>query len=147
MKSKNIAKIISIVFFGASLILAGLWYYNLKNYKTVEIGGQKFFVKLVQTPKEKALGLSWRSDIKENEGMLFSFEKSGEYSFWMKGMKFDLDILWIEEGKIAYIAKNIAYNSLETIDPKIKADKVLEIKAGMADKFGFKIGDSVKIFY
>ena len=91
-------------------------------------------------------GLGGRAKIREKEGMLFDFGKKGEYSFWMKDMQVDLDILWINEGKIVHIAKNVSHDSLETINPKIEADKVLEINSGLSDKYNFKIGDSVKIY-
>lgn len=118
----------------------------MKNYKIIQINKQIFFVELAKTPEKQRQGLGGRVKIKEKEGMLFDFGKYSEYSFWMKDMKFDLDIFWINEGKIVYIAKNVSHESLETINPQIMADKVLEINSGLTDKYNLKIGDSVKIY-
>jgi uncharacterized membrane protein (UPF0127 family) len=69
----------------------------------------------------------------------------------MKDMLFPIDIIWIKDFKIVDIASNVlpegAKNILElkVYYPKDKADKVLEINAGLAEKYGFKIGDEVLV--
>lgn len=141
LKTRNTFKILAIIF----LILTVSGFVYIGKYRTIKIGGQKFLVELARTPKKQAQGLGGRAKISENRGMLFDFSKAEQHSFWMKDMQFDLDILWIKEGKIAYIAKNISHKSSETINPQIMADKVLEINSGLVDKYNFKIGDSVKI--
>lgn len=146
LKLKNIVKILSIFLLLFFLTLTVVWFFYAKNHKTVQINGQKFFVELALTEKEQTQGLGRRKDMKENEGMLFVFLEKKEHSFWMKDMQFDLDIIWIEEGKIVYIAKNVSHNLSETINPKINSDKALEIKGGLSSKYNFQIGDSVKIY-
>ena len=146
LKTKSIGKILAIIlliFLSASMIF-GIIYFS--KYKIVAIGRYNFFVELTRKPEKQIQGLGGRAKIREKEGMLFDFGKKGEYSFWMKDMQVDLDILWINEGKIVHIAKNVSHDSLETINPKIEADKVLEINSGLSDKYNFKIGDSVKIY-
>jgi len=78
--------------------------------------------------------------------MIFEFQEKNKYSFWMKGMLFDLDILWISDGKIVAIFKNIPSDFSQNITPDILVDKVLEIKAGACDREGIELGDEVKIF-
>ena len=46
-------------------------------------------------------GLSERQSLAEDKGMLFLFEKPDHYAFWMKGMEFPLDIIFINGDKIA----------------------------------------------
>jgi uncharacterized membrane protein (UPF0127 family) len=79
--------------------------------------------------------------------MLFIFPQKGNYDFWMKGMQFDLDIIWIEDGKIAALEKNIPHASGKTIKAEKSADQVLEINAGLADKYNLAEGDQVKFSY
>jgi len=115
-------------------------------WKVVRIDGRTF---LAQTPvrsSDYAKGLGGRKDLSRARAMLFKFPRKGEYAFWMKDMNFDLDIIWIADGKVAYIKKNFSHNSDETVSPPVPADKVLEIGAGLADKYGFKVGDRVDIF-
>jgi len=123
MKNKIIWSTFTLIFL--SLLL--FWYFNARDYKLIEINGQKFKVETARTLEEKFLGLGQRKDIKNNRGMLFIFPESGEYIFWMKEMRFDLDIIWINDGKIVFIKKNASHNSLELINPGVKADQVLEI--------------------
>lgn len=112
--------------------------------KEVSINGQTFKVEVVSADKDRRRGLGGRSQICDDCGMLFLFQEPGKYSFWMKGMKFDLDIIWISEGKIVHMAKNFSKDSKELIMPEVEADKVLEIRAGLSDEHGFQIGDSVQ---
>ena len=76
--------------------------------------------------------------------MLFLFPQKGIYAFWMKDMRFNLDIIWISDDKIVYIAKDNSFHDLTPVNPGIEADKVLEINADLADRYGFKVGDEVK---
>lgn len=77
--------------------------------------------------------------------MLFVFNGEAYRSFWMKDMKFDLDMIYISGDKIVYIAKSVGYENgtKEVVRPDAKADKVLEVNAGISDKLGLKAGDMV----
>ncbi|MDR3559740.1 MAG: DUF192 domain-containing protein [Candidatus Pacebacteria bacterium] len=135
-----------ITFFVVLLALSlGLFFIAGNNAATVVINGQKFSASLATTPAERQKGLGDRDSLCRNCAMLFKFEKKGDYMFWMKDMRFDLDIIWIADGKIVYIAKDISHEALNTIDPKTPADNVLEINAGLAERYGFKIGDAISI--
>ena len=48
------------------------------------------------TYEQILLGLSNKSSIKENEGMLFVLNRSSRRGFWMKDMKFTIDVIWLE---------------------------------------------------
>ena len=115
-----------------------------ENY--VQIKEKKFAVELALTEEEKNTGLGGREEICMSCGMLFVFSQSGKYSFWMKNMKFPLDIIWIADGKISHIAKNIPSEYQGIIAPDANADKVLEINGGLAEKFNFKTGDRIIVW-
>ena len=40
--------------------------------------------------------------------MLFRFSQAEKYSFWMKDMRFPLDIIWIKNREVVHIEKNIS---------------------------------------
>ena len=141
MKKKVAALVILVCF----LTLVMTLYSRARKSAKVVIDGRSFSAELVVTPAEQQRGLGGRDNLCQDCAMLFKFEKKGDYAFWMKDMRFDLDILWIADGKIVYIAKNVSYEALNTIDPKIAADDVLEANAGLADRYGFKTGDAVGI--
>lgn len=121
-----------------------------KKTATITIKEKEFNPEVAETPEEKQIGLSQRNSIDENEGMIFKFEKPDYYSFWMKNMRFPIDIIFIKENKITTIYKFVdppktENESLQVYQPKEPSDIVLELKEGTSDKYGFKEGDVVKI--
>jgi len=61
----------------------------------------------------------------------------------MKGMKFDLDMIWITDKKVSYIKKNISANDNSIFISPVVADWVLELNSGDTLKYGIEIGDQV----
>lgn len=121
--------------------------------KTSEIliNGKKLQIELMQTEEEKTKGLSDRKNLCSNCGLLFVYDNKGIYSFWMRRMYFDIDILWLNGDRvvdITYDAKKpeaAEFEAPRTIyQNKVPADKVLEVNAGWVEKNGIKIGDIVK---
>lgn len=113
--------------------------------RSVSINGHKFTVEIADDAKERAKGLGEREKLCDFCGMLFEFSEKEKYSFWMKGMKFPLDIIWISDDRIVYVTKNISSSFKGSINPGIEANRVLEINAGLADEYGIKEGD--RIYY
>ena len=119
-----------------------------KKPATVTIDSQSFNVTVATSETERDKGLSETKSIAPNQGMIFLFDKAGYYSFWMKNMKFPIDIIFINNDQIVTIHGNaqiikdqenpIIYSSTGA------SDKVLEIQAGLSKKYNFKIGDKVK---
>ena len=81
--------------------------------------------------------------------ILFVFPKQGLYAFWMKNTFIPLDIIWIdEEQKVVFIKKDALpcqTDICQSINPEKEAKYVLELKAGIAELIGLKIGD--KFFF
>ena len=59
--------------------------------------------------------------------MLFVFDTPGKYGFWMKDMRFAIDILWLKDGKIIYKKSKASPEERETFVPPEEADSVIEI--------------------
>jgi len=139
---KYILGIVGLLFF---LFL----YYSAHPLATqIEINGHRFTVELAVTPKEQERGLGYRDSLPVDAGMLFVYQSAQIYGFWMKGMRFPIDIIWIADETIVDITKNAPVattSSLPTYSPKEPANKVFEVHAGTADRLGFQIGDDVKI--
>ncbi len=124
----------------------------LATYKkaTVEINDKSFKVDVAETMGARAKGLSGREKLDDDEGMFFIFGAAGNYGFWMKNMKFPIDILWIKDNRIAGITSDVQPQagvsdfSLKIYYPPESVKHVLEVNAGVAEKLGFKIGDLVR---
>ncbi len=119
----------------------------LENIKSVLIAGQSIKVDLALTKETQIQGLSGRAELKENEGMLFIFDHSGIYPFWMKDMNFPIDMIWVNENmKVVYIKKNARPELFpEMYTPNENAKYVLEVVSGFSDKNNLKVGDEVEL--
>jgi uncharacterized membrane protein (UPF0127 family) len=142
MLKKNIFKVsLGLALF---LVLGGLFW--LGNQKSATINGQKFQLEIADNDEARSLGLGERDSLCETCAMLFVFPQEAQYSFWMKGMRFSLDIIWFKnkDGKIVKIEKNIPADSRETFSPSENADRVLEVNGGWADRLDLKVGDIIQ---
>jgi hypothetical protein len=141
-------KLLPILFFLVVLIFAFIFFQNYSIHgnrlENIKINGNELKIEIVNSSEKLSEGLGERDGLCDKCGMLFEFSEKERHSFWMKGMRFNLDIIWIDGNEIVHIAKNISHNSSETIMPEVKADKVLEIKGGLADRIGIKAGDVVE---
>lgn len=90
-------------------------------------------------------GLSGREKLPENSGMLFVFDKPDYHSFWMKDMKFAIDIIWIDENKkIVDITYNTAPETYPaTFRSNVPVQYVLEVNAGWAEQSAMNINDVI----
>jgi len=149
-------KLFSIL--AAIFLIVGLTYvlvysiFDLGNREksVIKINNYKIKVEIVDSPLAQAKGLAGRNSIAEDEGMLFIFPRPAIQRFWMKGMKFPIDIIWIKGNQIVGFEENVLpeegvsdvnltiYSSPEPVD------RVLEMKAGSAKRLQINIGDLVE---
>ncbi len=117
---------------------------------TAIIKNHTFKLTLVKTPKEQQVGLSEKTSLPQDESMLFPFGNADYYNFWMKNMKFPIDIIYINKNHIVTIIDSAqppksAEESLPIYKSDEPADSVLEINAGLSKKYEFKKNDEVKV--
>ena len=142
-----------IFFISAITLLAVSIFYYLRHPAgvKVQIGENVFYVDVAVTTPEKELGLGNRNSLEPNHGMLFAYDHKEQYSYWMKNMRFPIDILWIvPDNTIADITKNIPVatsTALTVYSPKVPVNKVLELNAGVSDRLGIHVGDTVHIVF
>lgn len=107
-----------------------------------------FDVKIAKTKAEKRRGLSNREKLGENKGMLFIYPEERKLSFWMKDTLVPLDIIWINKKQkvieIKHNAQPCKSEPCPSFSPENKAQYVLEINGGEAEKLGLKPGDRLK---
>ncbi len=138
-----------LVLLGVVVAALAAWHY-LQNPLSarVKIRNQVFYVDLAVTPPERERGLSGRESLAPNRGMLFLFGSPGVYHFWMRGMKFPLDFIWIKEYTVVDIDTNVPppAEGAEPIElaPDIAVDKVLEVASGTVQTYGIQVGDRVE---
>lgn len=141
------------IYFGIVIVILGLAIflrYKQNHLPTVEveIGGNRIKAELASSPSSRELGLAGREAISPAGGMLFVFPQLGRHAFWMKGMKFAIDIIWINGDKIVDIAPKVMPSDSgepRVYVPRDEANFVLEVASGGAELRGWKIGDRVEI--
>ncbi len=109
-------------------------------------------VEVVTTPESVQRGLSGRTEI-GSDGMLFIFPQVSQQVFWMKEMNFDLDMVWIADGKIVGITPNVPKPASPDLGPSqlqryaspTGVNMVLEVPAGTAKQWQLQVGDALEL--
>ncbi|MDC8754837.1 DUF192 domain-containing protein [Erythrobacter sp. sf7] len=112
----------------------------------VDRGGKRlpFRVELAASPQAQARGLMFRTELGDNEGMLFPSVVPEPRSFWMKNTPLSLDIIFVgPDGRISNIAADTVPYSLDSVSSDGAASAVLELRAGRAKELGIVPGDRV----
>jgi uncharacterized protein len=103
----------------------------------VTVNGLVLVADIAATNEQRGRGLSVKDSLAENEAMLFVFDNEAEHIFWMKDMKFPIDIIWIDSNKtVVHIEHNLEPCSPEVLCPTYKSNDdslyVLETVGGFA---------------
>jgi uncharacterized membrane protein (UPF0127 family) len=113
------------------------------------VNGQELDVEVATTSAEIVRGLSGR-DALDLDGMLFVFPAPGKQNFWMKDMRFPLDLVWINDGKVIDILRNVPAPEPGTSDSQLKTysspgpvTHVLELQAGAASQLGITVSSEI----
>lgn len=139
--------IIACVLFGA-ILAYGAWFSGggEARMSRIAIAGHEFRVELADTDREREMGLSGRENIAESEGMLFVFPESVIVPFWMKDMKFPIDIIWIADGRVVGVVEwAIPDGGKKLFYPPRPIGYALEVQAGAVAKLGIVPGAEVRV--
>ena len=144
---RNKAVLIIFLFIILLLVFIAIFlFFRSKNQNQVCFKGSCFDVELAITAEKRTYGLMFKKELGADKGMLFIFEDEKEHSFWMKNVLIPLDIIWInKEKKVVFISKNnqpCKDDNCPSINPDKKAQYVLELNGGTADKIDLKVADS-----
>jgi|GEM_PF-1042445 len=116
----------------------------------VKINEAEFTVALAQSDERREMGLSYLDSMPADKGMAFIFKDPDTYPFWMKDMKFDLDLIWVRNGKVVevtpYLSSKIM-DQLKITKPYTAVDTVIELNAGQIEAHRIGVGDSVNMRY
>ncbi|MGW9687086.1 DUF192 domain-containing protein [Flagellimonas sp. 2504JD1-5] len=103
-----------------------------------------FQIEIAETEYETQTGLMYRDSMEEDQGMLFVFDDIAMHSFYMKNTEIPLDIIYIDENlKIVSFQKNAKPFDETGLSSGVPVQYVLEINAGLSDKLGLSVGDSI----
>lgn len=119
--------------------------------KKIILKNKEINLLVVQTPDETMWGLSDFPSLPPDTGMMFIFLRPGIYSFWMKDMRFSLDMIWLDsDNRVVTIHENISpdtyyKNPSELFLPTSPASAVIEVPSGFVEKNNLSVGDRLQI--
>ncbi len=127
--------------------------YLFEGTDAVQIANTIFLVEVANTSEERRIGLSNHDGLPRYSGMLFAYDSPGEKTFWMKGMDFPIDIIWIDETcHIVNITMNVPVPKAGLINDRdyltyssgVSVQYVLEVNAGVTDRNSIGLTDTVE---
>lgn len=148
---KKIASARKRQFFVIFLLVAGIIGFSLlgtskKSGITVHASRADLSTLVADTDALREQGLSGREPLGKNQTMLFIFDNDSRSGFWMKDMKFSIDIVWLDVSKkVVTIKDNASPESYpEVFYPTSPARYVLELDAGRASELGIAPGTTLQ---
>lgn len=107
-------------------------------------------VEVADTEPRRERGLGYRDSLPADAGMLFIFDQSQPATFWMKGMRFSLDMVWIgEDRRVLGVSADIppqpgvSDDQLARYASPAPVRYVLELNAGAAQRLGIAAGSEL----
>ncbi len=116
-------------------------------------GGPEIQIEIATASEELRIGLSYREKLCDLCGLYFVFPEEQTQSFWMRRMRFPIDILWLRAGKVAGTSENLPPPkdpnapewSLPRYESPVPVRHVLEVPAGFVQKHGIRVGQPITI--
>lgn len=93
----------------AVLVLLGIGIVYRADKYTLYSADRSFHAEFMATAAQRAQGLSGRDNLANDSAMIFTFDDVGQRCFWMKDMKFSIDMVWLDSSKhVVAIEKNVS---------------------------------------
>ena len=118
---------------------------------TQKISSQNFSLEIADNSYLQAKGLSKRSELCSDCGMLFIFNGENTRYFWMKDTFIPLDMIFIKKNGLvtdiftAQPETNKSDFQLKIYQSSQAVQYVIELNAGTAVKINLKVGDFIKL--
>lgn len=134
---------------GGLLAMAALGFVMTKEPTSMRqtrlVGGHGVSVEYARTPAEQQQGLSGRDALAPDTALVFPFSPAATPTFWMRGMRFPIDIVWVAQGRVVGIEAGApADDGAIQYQPPSPVDEVFELPAGWCATHGVDVGDTVE---
>ncbi len=125
----------------------------------VELGGETFRLEYAVDDRTREKGLSGRTKIAFDGGMIFVFREPKQAFFWMKNCLTDMDLIYVNDrGRIVGMhrmkreAPRLPRESMRAYEARLKRYPsrvpvrfVLEFRKGTLDRLKLRIGDAAPL--
>ncbi len=104
-----------------------------------------FTLEIAATERQQEIGLMFRTQLAENEGMLFPYPDDAPRMMWMKNTLIPLDMLFFDgEGRLVSVITRAQPESETILESVAPARQVLELRAGTVEAYGLAVGDRLR---
>lgn len=114
-------------------------------------GARAIEIEFAITTEQFSRGLGFRDELPPDAGMLFVMEEPRVPNFWMRGMRFPLDFVWVgEDRRVISITPDVPHEpgvedaQLKRYSPGVSVAYVLELNAGAAARLGIVPGTALE---
>jgi hypothetical protein len=110
----------------------------------IRIGAQHFVVEVAASPAERNRGLSGHRPLARRAGMWFVFPEVGMPGFWMRGMRFPIDLVWVSPERRVVGAETLPLCRKEPCPISYAQEPVAYVLELAVGQFAGKVGDAVE---
>lgn len=129
----------------AALVLLPSYLYRPATTKLVT-ETKTYTLEVMASESARIRGLSGRPRIENNKGLLFVYPTDAQVCMWMKDMKFNIDILWLNDSKeVLRVEKDVKPSSYPNRYCNDYTRYVIELNAGQTEKSKIKLGQKLDI--
>lgn len=110
-----------------------------KHIRTIDI-------EVADTPYEQELDLKHRNALAPHQGMLFLYPQSELRGYYMKDIRFPLDLIFIgPDNKVVSFKENAkALDETTFLPSQVPAQLVLKINGGLSEEWVIEVGDYIE---
>lgn len=103
-------------------------------------------LEVVDTDETRGKGLGNRTNLPLGQGMLFVYDDASIHCFWMKDMKFPIDMIWLSSDRtVVHVERNVSPDTYpKSFCPGSAAQYVIELNAGQAAELGISVGNRLR---
>jgi len=134
----------SIVIASVIALICGIAFLTRSTTETLTVNNHTYHLQVASTETAMEKGLGGREYMPAAEGMLFDMGRSTKQCYWMKDMRFPLDIIWLDEDQhVTHIERSLRPDTY----PKrycAEGRYVIELNAGQSDIADFKLDQTLR---
>lgn len=140
------ALLLAVVFIGSTI----LWWQMGIDKSFIDINGHRYHVAAtLTTDNERTKGLSGTKQLDPDSVFVFVYPEDGNWGIWMKDMKYDIDIIWVNKGgEVIYLVKDAKPSSYPKTIYEPGSDNtryVIEMASGNIERAGIHKGSKVAL--
>lgn len=149
--TKNMSKVALLI----PILIVAIFYFvfrshpkpqNFDDTVSAVIKDTSYYLEVAKTYSARQTGLSHRTELCSNCGMLFVFDRESKHPFWMKDTKIPLDIIWLNSKfEVVDFVTATETDSTKSFTNNQPAMYVIELNANEVFKLNLKKGDTVKL--